>query len=101
MKIDNSIKKTGPLNVGGAETRGAKGAEKAGAAGKAASASAQQGVQVTSQLQALTGSEGVFDARKVAEIKAAIAEGRFQVNPEKVAAGLLDSVKDLIHTRKA
>ncbi len=101
MKIDNSIKKTGPLNVGATEARGAKGTEKAGTAGKAASASAQQGVQVTSQLQALTGTEGVFDTRKVAEIKAAIAEGRFQVDPEKVAAGLLDSVKDLIHTRKA
>ncbi len=69
---------------------------KAGAAG-----SPQQGVQISSQLQALAGSEGVFDTQKVAEIKAAIAEGRFQVDPEKVANGLLDSVKDLIHTRKA
>lgn len=102
MKIDNSIKKTGSLPVGTTEARGSKGAEKSGGAAKASSAgTAQQGVQISSQLQALAGGEGVFDTQKVAEIKAAIAEGRFQVDPEKVADGLLDSVKDLIHTRKA
>lgn len=102
MKIDNSIKKTGSLPLGAAETRGGKGAEKTGGAAKSGAASStQQGVQISSQLQALAGSEGVFDTKKVAEIKAAIAEGRFQVDPEKVANGLLDSVKDLIHTRKA
>jgi negative regulator of flagellin synthesis FlgM len=105
VKIDNSIKKTGSLPVGATEARGSKGAEKTGSAAKANSASssssAQQGVQVSSQLQALAGSEGVFDTQKVAEIKAAIAEGKFKVDPEKVANGLLDSVKDLIHTRKA
>ncbi|QAU34340.1 flagellar biosynthesis anti-sigma factor FlgM [Janthinobacterium sp. 17J80-10] len=102
MKIDNSIKKTGSLPVGTTEARGSKGAEKSGGAAKASSAgTAQQGVQISSQLQALAGGEGVFDTQKVAEIKAAIAEGRFQVDPEKVANGLLDSVKDLIHSRKA
>ncbi|RJG01183.1 flagellar biosynthesis anti-sigma factor FlgM [Noviherbaspirillum sedimenti] len=102
MKIDNSIKKTGSLPIGAAETRGGKGAEKTGGAARVNTAgTAQQGVQISSQLQALAGSEGVFDTQKVAEIKAAIAEGRFQVDPEKVANGLLDSVKDLIHSRKA
>jgi negative regulator of flagellin synthesis FlgM len=102
VKIDNSIKKTGSLPIGASEARGGKGAEKTAGAAKAAPASsAQQGVQISSQLQALAGSEGVFDTQKVAEIKAAIAEGRFKVDPEKVANGLLDSVKDLIHTRKA
>lgn len=108
MKIDNSIKKTGGLQIGATDARGSKGAEKAGGAAKASTAKAasstgstQQGVQISSQLQALAGSEGVFDTQKVAEIKAAIAEGKFKVDPEKVANGLLDSVKDLIHTRKA
>ncbi|TCS39160.1 FlgM family anti-sigma-28 factor [Paucimonas lemoignei] len=105
MKIDNSIKKTGSLPVGATEARGSKGADKAAGAASAtktsASSSTQQGVQISSQLQALAGSEGVFDTQKVAEIKAAIAEGKFKVDPEKVANGLLDSVKDLIHTRKA
>ncbi|MEO5655184.1 MAG: flagellar biosynthesis anti-sigma factor FlgM [Nitrosospira sp.] len=42
----------------------------------------------------------VFDAVKVEEIKRAISEGRFTVNPDKVADGLLDTVRDLIHRGK-
>ncbi len=101
MKIDNSIKKTAGQPIGAAETRSGKGAEKSALVGKTTASPTQQGVRVSSQLQALAGSDGVFDAQKVAEIKAAIAEGHFKVDPEKVANGLLDTVKDLIHTRKA
>jgi len=38
----------------------------------------------------------VVNASKVAEIKQAISEGRFKVNPEAVASRLLDTVRDLI-----
>lgn len=67
-------------------------------------ASTAANVQLSSQYQSLgvkaaaTGS--TFDAKKVAEIKAAIANGTFQVDPEKVANGLFDTVKDLIGSRK-
>jgi negative regulator of flagellin synthesis FlgM len=40
--------------------------------------------------------EGDFDAGKVAEIKAAIREGRFQVNAEVVAGKLLASANQLL-----
>lgn len=41
----------------------------------------------------------VVNAAKVAEIKQAISEGRFEVNPEAVAGRLLDTVRDLIGNR--
>ncbi|MDO9244440.1 MAG: flagellar biosynthesis anti-sigma factor FlgM, partial [Rhodocyclaceae bacterium] len=36
------------------------------------------------------------NAERVAEIKAAIAEGRFQINPERIADGLLTSVREML-----
>jgi negative regulator of flagellin synthesis FlgM len=38
----------------------------------------------------------VTNAAKVTEIKQAISEGRFKVNPEVVASRLLDTVRELI-----
>ena len=37
---------------------------------------------------------------KIAEIKQAMAEGRFKVNPEVVADRLLETVKELIQNNK-
>ena len=99
MKIDDSLKKAAGLSVNSTSTRAGKGAEKAGTAKPAS-----DNVSLSPQVQALaaqSASTGVFDANKVEEIKAAIANGTFQVDPEKVAQGLLDTVSDLIHTRKA
>lgn len=42
----------------------------------------------------------VGDNAKVAEIKQAIIEGRFKVNPEVVADRLLETVKELIQAKK-
>ncbi len=38
----------------------------------------------------------VVNAAKVAEIKQAISQGRFKVNPEAVAGKLIDTVRELI-----
>ena len=38
----------------------------------------------------------VIDTARVAEIKQAITEGRFQVHPERVADGLIDSVRQML-----
>ena len=40
--------------------------------------------------------EPAFDALRVEDIKQAIAEGRFSINPEAIASRLIDSAKELI-----
>ena len=52
----------------------------------------------TMQRTQATGAEK--ETKKVEEIKLAIAEGRFQVDAEKVADGLLETVKDLLNARR-
>lgn len=101
MKINDSLKKTAGLGVETTQTRSGKSAEKAGSVSKAPAES--DSVHISSKLESLAqvGGNSVFDAGKVEEIKAAIANGTFKVDPEKVANGLLDTVNDLIHTRKA
>lgn len=103
IKVDPSLKKATGLSVGTSQTRPGKGAEKTSGADKTKTAETDS-VHLSSQLQSMTklaGNTPPFDAKKVEEIKAAIAEGRFKVDPEKVANGLLDTVSDLIHSRKA
>lgn len=52
--------------------------------------------QQLQSLQAKAGTESVFDAEKVSEIKAAIMRGDFKIDTEKVADGLIQSVKDIL-----
>lgn len=51
-------------------------------------------------LEAKIATDNVFDAEKVAAIKLAIASGQFKVSSEKVADGLIETVKDLLNTKK-
>ena len=103
MKIDRPSK---PLPASG----GGEGAAQAAAKGRASPmpAAAQRSDtsvslgSVAAQLQSMESSMAntpVVNAAKVAEIKQAISEGRFQVNPEAVAGRLLDTVRDLIGSR--
>jgi negative regulator of flagellin synthesis FlgM len=104
MKINDSFKNT--VSVGLDKT----GAGKTGGSKKtdAASVDSKSVENVTlspmaAQLQTLESSlaaDNVFDAEKVAAIKSAIADGQFKVSADKVADGLIDSVKDLLNTNK-
>lgn len=97
MKIDDSIKKTGSVGVATTQARAGGGVGK-----PAADPVASDNVHLSTQLQGLEGqvaNSSVFDANKVEEIKAAIAGGQFQVNPEKVAKGLIGNVTDLLQAQ--
>jgi negative regulator of flagellin synthesis FlgM len=100
VKIDNSISKTLATPSGEAKVVRNKAANTPESA-KAGSA-AEVKLTSSSQLQALSGGEGQpMDSAKVDAIKQAIAEGRFNINPEKIADGLLNSVKELLTNQKA
>jgi len=51
-------------------------------------------------IQSLDASSETMNTAKVAEIKQAISEGRFKVNPEVVADRLLETVKELIQNKR-
>jgi negative regulator of flagellin synthesis FlgM len=91
MKIDSTVM---PTQVGDAATSATKSSAK-----KAEPVAGNDQVQLSTQLQDIEKklAEGeVFDARRVEEIKQAISQGQFVVNPEKVADGLLETVRDLL-----
>lgn len=98
MRVNDStsIQKPATPNVATTGAGAGKAAEKTGAAASA------DNVRLSSQARELAAStgRGVFDAKKVAEIKAAIADGTYKVDASKVAAGLIDSVKELAVKRK-
>lgn len=92
MKIQNSVGSTPPLTGGSSKTRSS------GSAGTQGAATGEK-VQISSQFQAIEAAVNntpVVNGQRVGEIKQAIAEGRFQVNPEKIADGLIESVKDML-----
>jgi len=51
------------------------------------------------ELEASVSSPPAVDSKRIAEIKQAIAEGRFKVNPERIADGLLNSVREMLKDR--
>ena len=61
-------------------------------------ASPQKEAAASGQVHLLPGSPGGsdFDAARVAAIREDIRAGRYQVNPERIADGLIDSVRQLL-----
>lgn len=97
MKINDSIKKPVGLPLDKSDASPGKKPE-------ATPVGAKAGDSVTlspmaSQLKSLeqkVAAENVYNAEKVSEIKAAISSGQFSVNSEKVADGLIQTVRDLL-----
>jgi negative regulator of flagellin synthesis FlgM len=108
MNINDSIKSK--VGVGVDKTLLEKSTSSAAKASKEKSAVAGQtpaGESVTlssfsAQIKSIENeaTAGVFDSDKVDAIKAAISNGQFKVDSEKVADGLIQTVKDLIDSKK-
>ena len=101
MKIDSSTKSPGSAGVNGGVARPSK------AATNAPSSSGGDRVELSplsSKLQSIESSMAntpVVDSARVAEIRQAIAEGRFKVNPDVVADHLLRTARELLRSRLA
>ena len=98
MKIDSSKPASTPSAPSGpARARAGQGAAASVAsAGAGAAQTTEATLSGAHNVESVLASTPVVNAERVAEIKRAIAEGRFQVNPERIADGLLQSVRDML-----
>ncbi|MBZ0133178.1 MAG: flagellar biosynthesis anti-sigma factor FlgM [Rhodocyclaceae bacterium] len=95
MKIDNSVGSVGGVSSG--ESR-----QRPGKSSTPATDVPSEKVELSSlaarmqEVEAALANVPVADSGRIAEIKQAMAEGRFQVDASKVADGLIESVKQMI-----
>ena len=97
MKIDSGVKSVG-TTVAANRPAAANPVPRQADAG----AAAHVAISSLSARMAEVGSaeSAPVNSARVAEIKQAIAEGRFTINPERIADGLLDSVRDMLGQRR-
>ena len=102
MKIDNSVKATGGLPPGEGRARAAKESPKTeGASGGGERVELSSLSARLQQMESTIANTPVVDSAKVDEIKQAMSEGRFKVDTEKVADGLIDSVRQMLSAQPA
>lgn len=99
MKIDDALQKAVTLNTDKVDSNKTRTEAKAPVAGGQKTGASVTLSPLASQLQSIAAAgatENVYDAEKVSAIKSAISSGQFRVDSEKVADGLINTVKDLL-----
>ena len=102
MKIDGNLRSIQSGSV--SEGQGRTG--KAGASPTPSGSSSSPRVEVSSlgaqlaEIEANLANVSVVDSQRVAEIKQAISDGRFKVNPDVIADRLLETVRELIQSQR-
>lgn len=102
MKIDGNLRSLQSGQVSEGKDRGSKTSSATSSSG----ASSGPRVQLSSlgsqlaEIEASLANVPVVDTQKVEEIKQAISDGRFKVNPDVIADKLLETVRELIQTQK-
>lgn len=91
MKIDSSSKV-----VGGQSNTSPGATVRPAAVGPAVTDPVSSQVEISRTATKLKQVGEAYDAERVAEIRQAISEGKFQINPERIADGLLDSVRTML-----
>lgn len=93
MKIDNTLKTTGTGNTSSRPRVERTVKEGASAANEVNLSSA------STQLADASGGAPINSAR-IAEIKQAISEGRFKINADAIADGLIDTARSLLQSQR-
>jgi negative regulator of flagellin synthesis FlgM len=97
MKIDPGVKQVSlPTAVDNRPAQGKTGPGPTDQTGVTLSPRAAQLQALETQLAAIP----VVDQARVDAIKDAIASGQYSINPDNVAQGLVDSVKEMLHVAK-
>lgn len=104
MKIDNNVRSINSGAVSETPARGSRAQSPAASDGGAKVAGprvelSSLGSQLSS-IEASLANVPVVDSQRVDEIKQAITEGRFKVNPDKIADRLLETVQELIRAQQ-
>jgi len=94
VKIDSSLKPVGPGTVN--SNRGKVKADSTPAEG----AAEVKLSAASTQLAAGASSGAPIDGARIDEIKLAISEGRFQINAEAIADGLINTARDLLQSQR-
>lgn len=106
MKIDPGPKPTSPPATTGIRPAQPQENANANARTRADAGAGQTDVNLSARvadlrkLEAQLAAIPVVDQARVESIKAAIANGEYTIKPENIAAGLIESVKEMLHVAR-